>query len=580
MPVLDLIGFSGFSHRPLSVPAWARITAWLVVLAPAVALAGKDHCRLVELDGAASGTSADIIRIRVVDKTGRVLDQSCPIQVKSDGMNGEGAVDFTRRFPAVWGPGTGAVAESNLECPSPVSGPLPPLTTPNKTCGGVNGVRSCKHTFIYKVKNPPVLPQLLICCTRSTANPAPALPDCKGKKLNKVKECIGGGNSGALCVAGTDCLSGVCEATTPLTVQIFRNGDPAGFKPGPVPPQQGAAVVQAALDPIAVIERALPTQLGCRTAVGSAMTTLVTTAAQALVHCHHDVMGGGQAGVDCNSTSNADPAAVAKIAAAVSALRAVINEQCAPKGSPTTFGYAQCPAPCNFIPPNTSCTAGTVGTPCTHDPECDTTRTCTAGTVGLHCIADAECDASPGDGRCEGSLDGRCGDWNATADCLACLAEDGVSTAVEDKYGTPGPGPGLPVEVERCQDGIGKALALLAQVHVAEIASCQRLVDAGKGALGFCRDGLCTAPLDVLGQPCSSDDACSPLAERTCKFADPKGRRAQAELVAATEIVKSCLDDATVAQLTTCDTTIPDVQQCVIQNGRDLAETIADAMFP
>jgi hypothetical protein len=160
------------------------------------------------------------------------------------------------------------------------------------------------------------------------------------------------------------------------------------------------------------------------------------------------------------------------------------------------------------------------------------------------------------------------------------VAGDVVSTAIEDKYGTPGPGPGLPPEVQRCQDEIGKTLAFLGATELSETTRCQRAVDAGKGALGFCRDGRCTAPADHVNLPCVSDDDCAPMAARTCKTADPKGKRAHAETFAAAELAKGCPDDLTVGQLDTCAPTAIGLQQCVVDNGRSLGAAVADAVFP
>ena len=128
------------------------------LLAPAAALAGKDHCRVIYFDGAAGFASNDEVQFRVRDANGLLMSESCEITVN----NNETAAEFSGRMPELWGDGTG------LQFGAAQCAGLPNIDPdPTKICAGVglNG-RSCSVKYKFKESNGVVKkgPLLEICC--------------------------------------------------------------------------------------------------------------------------------------------------------------------------------------------------------------------------------------------------------------------------------------------------------------------------------------------------------------------------------------------------------------------------------
>jgi hypothetical protein len=402
---------------------------------------------------------------------------------------------------------------------------------PVKKCwNGVGG--SCKYK--WKAKK-----QLLEACCWQT-------PDCTGTKVGNY--CHG---TTTKCATDADCVGngGTCDlgtGTKGISAQKKIIGHDDDFNPtAPV----GYVTTLVQLDPIGMTQLPFPALGSCRTGIAGSMLKLALTTAHQLVECHHRQMLGEP--LDCDSVNpDSDPAdAIATAEAAV----AQATSACAPGGSPRDLGYGTCPAPCAI-----------------------SINTCAAPTarVGASCNTDADCDSAPsaGDGKC-----GRPQDWAAAASCMACQAEEAIVAAMEDKYGTAGSG--MPPEDVKCQDTIGREFADLMRVHLAITTKCQKLLDGGKAVLAFCQNGQCVAPASRVGATCMTNDDCTPSDTQLCKYADQSKGRILAEMKGRFTLEKAC-GQTDISTLDTCGIDLPGLEDCVVDNGRTVGTTIADAIFP
>src|SRR5262245_56075388 len=115
------------------------LTAVWLAFVPAVANAGKAHCRDLVFSGSSGPLSNDKVTLRIADATGSVIESSCTLTVG----NSEPGRHFAARLVAAWGDGGGGLV---LPCPDEN-----PVSPPNKSCGSTPaGSRSCQHKFKFK----------------------------------------------------------------------------------------------------------------------------------------------------------------------------------------------------------------------------------------------------------------------------------------------------------------------------------------------------------------------------------------------------------------------------------------------
>jgi hypothetical protein len=136
------------------------------------------------------------------------------------------------------------------------------------------------------------------------------------------------------------------------------------------------------------------------------------------------------------------------------------------------------------------------------------------------------------------------------------LAQTGVEKSVRDKYETPPDG--LSPGDQNCQNGIGKALAALAADHYKITNSCQKRFDGAKADI--------------------------PSTVKSCKDADPKGKRSKAESPAKLEatLQKACAEGNLSNLDGICDGAVDsvDLALCVLANGRELNDAFSFAAYP
>lgn len=275
-------------------------------------------------------------------------------------------------------------------------------------------------------------------------------------------------------------------------------------------------------DPIGARQTPSPAGARCRAGLASAVNSYIVGTTQLLVDCHKDRMAGKRPpATDCNTT-NAD----SEILTAVNALADGIVSAagaCTAARSPATLGFRACPVPCSGIG----------------------AAACTAGQVGLQCQSDRDCDVTPGAG------DGRCGDWAQATDCIACLAANAVTTAVQDKYGFPSVT--LPPASQKCQNLIGSALVRLAAARIDATLDCQKRLDGGKGSI-----------------------------DQLCMDQDPKETLAIAESQVASAVNAACDPTSLAALDSVCGgaTTLSGIAQCIVTNARQLNKTFSHIVFP
>ncbi len=500
------------------------------------------NCRELSFEGAAGAASNDKVTFRALDALGAELDLSCLMQVQPD----ETAAHFAQRMPGEWGDG---------QCGVPVPTPTPPLKSANKTCGNGAPVvgTSCKHKFKSKSNGTITL---RVCCWEG--------PNCSGLKLGKTDP-------------------------SRLPISIQQKKDPAPiFGPTPVP--IAVEQTQVALDPIGASQGPFRGFSDCLNALGGALSSLTSTTAQSQVLCRRGLMlGKFGSPVDCEA--NLDASSQAGIDAAEAALTTAAVSKCASLGLPSKLKLGPtCPAPCDSILLGTCAAGAPPSVQCANDADCDTApgagdgqcgSTCTAGTIGSACLANGNCNTSPTahDGVCGGA-------WGPLSNCVSCLTENAIVSAMTDKYGSPSPGPGqLSDQGVKCQDGIGTALSYLISSTVSDLAICQKTINTNKGVLppGVCETGnvgaSCLFDTECDSSPGSGDGYCP----RSCTTADLKGKRVLAVAKAQALIAKTCLDDTTLQEVGPCNpaaTTIAQAQTCVVANAKTAVKTIGNAVFP
>jgi len=547
MTVLD------HTRRPAlraSALAYVSISILFIAFGPSVTWAGKDHCRTIELTGAAGPASEDEVELQAADLRGNVLDRSCKVTVQND----ECADALAKRLVGTWG--NGSIAGSgqagcgvdlgeqtcgkNLDL-SPVDmGDTEILKTfckhkykKGKVKGGNNAIEQLamsgqcpqppapgqKAAYGEFKKNP----QIEICCYEITnadvlVNPLTNFnyqdpTHCKGKPLGKT-------------------LTIPTRIEISLHDRIKRPSVPSSgiyFEPkdtnnDPVVPVSTTSR-SVSLDPIGLFQRPAPRLKDCRAAIGSRVGFLVATKTDLLAQCYADILAGKLPfGTDCDTIS---PAAVA---AAEDALRSAAatgcegNDPANPDVSPAYYGLTECRGPCASI----------------------VLGVCSAGNVGAPCSLDKECESSPG------ASDGKCGNWDDAIDCMSCEQEAAISQAFLDVFGGTTPGSGGGEEI-KCGDAAAYSLRTLVRTGVGELLSCQKKSDLAKTAIAG----------DV-----------------TCKEADSKGK-----VAAIASKIQALLDKA-------CTTTIPGlglcssaatsaaVTACIVAGGKLVNDVVGGTTFP
>ncbi len=329
------------------------------------------------------------------------------------------------------------------------------------------------------------------------------------------------------CYEEADC--GVKLGTTdptpiPITIQVEKEGS---GQPCPDPNNcEDCDLCVVDPDPLGVVQLPSPAGAKCRDSLATGVDAYINGATKELVACHRARIAGKiPPATDCNSVATTE----AGVATTVAGLAADITEAalgCQAERSPTALGYDSCPAPCDGI--------GMGG--------------CSAGNGAAVCSTDRDCDTAPGSG------DGRCGDWSQVATCLTCVAENTVTTAVQDVYGTPSVG--LPPDTQDCQHTIGSALLDLIRVSIGETSNCQKKLDTGKLVL--------------------------PSGVTSCDDYDPKGTVAGAE-AKITDIIQQRCDAGMIAMLDAiCSPAVTpsDVAQCTIDNADVVTEDALVAVVP
>jgi cysteine-rich repeat protein len=534
--------------KTIRIAAFASLAALLgLAYLTDTAIAGKDHCRTLMLEGSAGDTSTDSVTFRVVDENGgTVIDESCQVTVKS----GELSHQLGERLPVQWyyndpdDPVATPPCPTDAEALAIATKPNGKVKYPKKVCSESSGGSgpSCRIKFTYKVKKSTGEvkkgPQLEVCCYEGAG--------CKGSKWGSTTD-------------------------NPVNLQVRNNSVAIDFLPAPasLPAAVGAAS-DLVVDPIGLEQLPPPEVSGCRAVIAKDIEKLANLMAKVLRTCHADPEVPDQS--VCNSISPAsDPSG--NVSTAATSLRQQVRDACASLGAPSKFSYAACPAPCGgFITPPTCVGGPNDGAVCRKDSECDSGRYCvddaappcmtnsdcllTGGGncvepgVCLHgCTTFVDCDGLPGEGKCvpkgdgvckdrcavpplnagnpcsvdtdcdsaPSSGDGRCGDWGEVADCAACLTRAAVENSFLQAFGPSGSSIGLlnPEDV-KCKDAVAAGMGKLQQVQLKETRSCQKRLDAAKTAL--------------------------PATAKKCKDADLKGKRAKAVAAYQSFIVgKACL---------------------------------------
>lgn len=275
----------------------ALFLAAITAAMPGWALAkAQPSCRDLLFAGAAGAASNDKVTLRVVDKDGNTLDESCEVQVH----NNETARAFAARLTGAWGDGTG------VTCTEPA--PLP-----TKSCGNGGAGRSCSHKFKFKADNSTVDPddgliRVRVCCRE--------LVDCKGAKL----------------------------LNTPISVQS-KLAPAVVFGPT-VPPVVGIEISTVSVDPIAMLQKPHAALQTCRKALGGVVGAFAPVLVDSLARCRSSFAGAG-------SNCLGDPKFATSVLKLQDALGTTVTGSCEPSGVPGAFGYHTCPAPCALLPATT-----------------------------------------------------------------------------------------------------------------------------------------------------------------------------------------------------------------------------------
>ena len=116
------------SHHFVARVSAALASIIVLALAPAAALAGKEHCRKLTFDGVAGALSQDVVGFQVVRPNASVINQSDPtVQVLAN----ESAIEFMARIVEDW------CTEDGTVCPTFT-------TPPTSFCANSLGATSCK----------------------------------------------------------------------------------------------------------------------------------------------------------------------------------------------------------------------------------------------------------------------------------------------------------------------------------------------------------------------------------------------------------------------------------------------------
>jgi len=485
----------------------------IAVLASDASAGLKPHCRRLLISGTA-GATPNQASFQILDKNNNTLAQSCAVQP----WNNEDAIDYIKRLVYRWVPDPANADADNDSCT-----PIPPINDPaalalleplpSKGCVTLAGPDQPSCTIKYKIA-----------------------PKDSGSKKQYIEFCCYEDNDeDKLCKSKLD--PDATPTPIPITVQVDTNGDLIYCPPSPCDGTCPECPIVDISPPLTFgmrgpVEPLLGTKHlpsseggGCRAGIGAALGTYARMGSSVLSRCHADRLAGKvDVSVDCNSIPSGDP----KTDDVFASLSTIVQEaaaECAIGGSPSATGYAACPPPCDSI----------------------NLAICSAGTVGLPCAADAECDVVPGDGRC--------GDWSATGNCLACLAEEAILSSAATVYGDPLPPPPAPGDVTKCQEGVGRALSDLTRARVGETISCQKKVDGG---------------------------AALPAGALVCKDSDGKQKVAGAEGRARGLILQYCDGTQLAAIGSTCGGAIDPVLvgDCVVQNAFAVNDALAYAAFP
>jgi cysteine-rich repeat protein len=536
--------------------------SWLVGLSvllalPSAAIAGKQHCRTIELTGAAGPASSDVVDVQVTDYLGNILDRSCKVTVQAD----ECADALAERLISQWGNGSEDLSQvgcatdlgdrtcgKNLDMDACILDPLDPTCTV-----------FCKHKFKKgKVKGGNAAIDELAMLGQCPAAPPNGEKADRGefKKFPKIEICcFEAADQGVLAdpssfvyTESTHCkgkpLGKTLTSPQRIEISLFDRidrpnviGDGIFFDPKLVDNSLdvpvGVSSRQISLDPIGFIQRPGTNLLDCRADVMKGVDSLIRTTVGVLTRCHAAVMAGAST-ADCN-TVNAQSDPVGRIAEGAQLLRTLAIENCegpdlaseGPRTSPSVYGLRSCPAPCDSID----------------------LGVCSFGLFGNSCVSDRDCDTSPG------AADGKCGSWSDAADCSACLVENAVTTSVADLFGSPGPAAGTAPDAAACLNALGSSLEFLAKVNGTETLGCQKKADRAKVAL----------PADAP----------------YCKDADLRGSRNKAYAKTGAVAEKSCVG-VDVASLSICGgaTSATDLQTCLRSNAMAINDSLARAALP
>jgi hypothetical protein len=501
-----------FAGRRVALAAFAILVLGALT-SDAIAAGPKPHCRRVLINGTAGDTPNEAT-FQILDQNSNTLAQSCPIQP----WDGENSVEYIQRFVYRWTPdpeddtglpGTCLPAMPlNDQAGLDLLGPLP-----KKGCVTLAGGDQPSCTIKYKI------------APKDTGTSKKYIEFC----------CFEDNDDDKLCKTKLD--SSATPTPIPITVQVDTNGDLAYCPSSPCDVNCPDCPIVDITSPFVFgmrgpVEPLLGTKHlpssgggGCRADLGAALSTFARMGSSMLSRCHADRLGGKlPPSVDCNSIPSTDP----KTDGVFASLTTIVEDaaaECASGGSPSAFGYSACPPPCDSID----------------------LAVCSAGTIGAPCASNAECDVAPGDGRC--------GDWGATGNCLACLAEDAILSSAATVYGDPTPPPPATGDVVKCQEAVGRGLADLTRARVGETISCQKKVDGG---------------------------AALPAGALVCKDADGKQKVAGAELRARDLILQYC-DGTQLAEIgSTCGGATDPVLvgDCVVQNAFAVNDALAYAAFP
>ncbi len=529
-----------FANLPLALALAAY------VLPTPDAVAGKEHCRTLELGGAAGPASADKVELQVTDYLGNIVDRSCKVTVQAN----ECADDLAKRLVATWGSGSqggqqqgcGVDQDLTTTCGRNLDiTPVDPGDTnaskifckhrykAGKVVGGTNATPPCPNAPPNGQEAGPgelkKLPKIEVCCYEqldATKLAEVTWTDpgtCKGSKLGKA-----------------------LIAPQRIEVSVFDRidrpnvaGDGIFFDPkladNSLDVPVGYSSRQVALDPIGFEQRPSATGTSCRGDVAEAANNLGKALRKSLVECNLAQIAGKIPPTDCGMSLE-----VQQIIASYEALlRAAPVADCegrdvataGPRISPAVYGLRSCPAPCDGI---------SIGT-------------CSAGQIGNVCSSDRGCDTAPG------AADGKCGSWDDASECIACLQENAATLAAMTVFGVPPPLPPLPELTLKCLFELGEGAFYLARVYTNQLVDCQARIDTAKSAL--------------------------PNGVPFCKKADLKGRRADAESQVRARLVKACTD-ADLLGLLVCNgnTTVSQLGDCAKIVAEAMAEQLSNGVFP